>query len=58
MRFDLDRMEVAEIEDHGPVPFPPKSGNYTAAASDNVLPFHQLDSLALRRAPSRPGTSG
>jgi primary-amine oxidase len=26
--FDLDRMEVVAIEDHGVVPLPPKSGNY------------------------------
>jgi primary-amine oxidase len=32
VRFDLDRMEVAGIEDHGVVPLPPRSGNYTAAA--------------------------
>ena len=31
--FDLDRMEVVDIEDHGVVPLPPRSGNYTAAAS-------------------------
>src|SRR5438132_4637749 len=23
-------MEVVDVEDHGPVPFPPRSGNYTA----------------------------
>jgi primary-amine oxidase len=28
--FDLDRMEVVEVEDHGVVPLPPRSGNYTA----------------------------
>jgi primary-amine oxidase len=28
--FDLDRMEVVDIEDHGVVPLPPRSGNYTA----------------------------
>ena len=26
--FDLDRMEVVAIEDHGVVPLPPRSGNY------------------------------
>ncbi|MBJ7599061.1 primary-amine oxidase [Candidatus Nephthysia bennettiae] len=30
VRFDLDRMVVADVEDHGPVPLPPRSGNYTA----------------------------
>ena len=30
VRFDLDRMEVVDIEDHGVVPLPPGSGNYTA----------------------------
>ncbi|MGH3318718.1 MAG: primary-amine oxidase [Streptosporangiaceae bacterium] len=30
VRFDLDRMEVVDIEDHGVVPLPPRSGNYTA----------------------------
>jgi primary-amine oxidase len=29
VRFDLDRMEVVEVEDHGVVPLPPRSGNYT-----------------------------
>jgi primary-amine oxidase len=29
VRFDLDRMEVVDVEDHGVVPFPPRSGNYT-----------------------------
>ncbi|MGI8551816.1 MAG: primary-amine oxidase [Dehalococcoidia bacterium] len=28
--FDLDRLEVVRIEDHGVVPLPPRSGNYTA----------------------------
>jgi primary-amine oxidase len=32
VRFDLDRMEVVDIEDHGVVPLPPRSGNYTAEA--------------------------
>ncbi len=32
VRFDLDRMEVVEVEDHDAVPLPPLSGNYTAAA--------------------------
>jgi primary-amine oxidase len=32
VRFDLDRMEVVDIEDHGVVPLPPQSGNYTAEA--------------------------
>jgi primary-amine oxidase len=32
VRFDLDRMEVVDIEDHGVIPLPPASGNYTAAA--------------------------
>jgi primary-amine oxidase len=38
VRFDLDRMEVAEVEDHGVVPLPLRSGNYTAeriGTSDN-----------------------
>jgi primary-amine oxidase len=30
VRFDLDRMEVLEVEDHGVVPLPPRSGNYMA----------------------------
>ena len=29
VRFDLDRMAVVDIEDHGVVPLPPRSGNYT-----------------------------
>jgi primary-amine oxidase len=32
LRFDLDRMEVVDVEDHGEVPLPPRSGNYTADA--------------------------
>jgi Cu2+-containing amine oxidase len=32
VRFDLDRMEVVDIEDHGVVPLPPRSGNYTTEA--------------------------
>jgi primary-amine oxidase len=32
VRLDLDRMQVVDVEDHGPVPIPPRSGNYTAAA--------------------------
>src|SRR5215471_21369530 len=30
VRFDLDRMEITDIEDHGVVPLPPRSGNYTS----------------------------
>src|SRR5947209_10095175 len=30
VRFDLDRMAVVDIEDHGVVPLPPRRGNYTA----------------------------
>jgi primary-amine oxidase len=29
VRFDLDRMEIVDVEDHGVVPVPPRSGNYT-----------------------------
>ena len=32
VRFDLDRMEVVDIEDHGVIPLPPRGGNYTADA--------------------------
>jgi primary-amine oxidase len=32
VRFDLDRMEVVDIEDHGAIPLPPNSGNYTSEA--------------------------
>src|SRR6266568_2931061 len=32
VRFDLDRMEVVDIEDHGVIPLPPASGNYTVEA--------------------------
>ena len=32
VRFDLDRMEVVDIEDHGAIPLPPSSGNYTSEA--------------------------
>lgn len=39
---DLDEMKVVSVEDHGVVPLPPKSGNYTVAAigsSENVPHF-------------------
>jgi primary-amine oxidase len=42
VRFDLDRMEVIDVEDHGVVPLPPRSGNYTAegiADPDNTPHF-------------------
>ena len=32
VRFDLDRMEVVDVEDHGVVPLPPRKANYTAEA--------------------------
>src|SRR5580693_15528 len=32
VRFDLDRMEVVDIEDHGAIPLLPSSGNYTSEA--------------------------
>ncbi|WP_300613932.1 primary-amine oxidase [Trebonia sp.] len=32
VRFDLDRMQVVDVEDHGTVPLAPRPGNYTAAA--------------------------
>ena len=33
--FDLDRMAVIAVEDHGVVPLPPKAGNYTAEGITN-----------------------
>ena len=42
VRFDLDRMEVVDVEDHGVVPLPPKSANYTeesVAEPDNFPRF-------------------
>ncbi len=30
VRFDLDRMQVVEVEDHGVTPVPEQGGNYTA----------------------------
>jgi primary-amine oxidase len=33
--FDLDRMEVVDVEDHGVVPLPPRLGNYTAEGITN-----------------------
>jgi primary-amine oxidase len=33
---DLDRMEVAAVEDHGVVPLPPKDGNYWPEAITNA----------------------
>ena len=32
VRFDLDRMEVVDVEDHGAIPLPPSGGNYTVEA--------------------------
>ncbi len=32
VRFDLDQMQVVDVEDHGTVPLPPRPGNYTAQA--------------------------
>ena len=31
VEFDLDKMAVVAVHDHGVVPFPPKAGNYDAA---------------------------
>jgi primary-amine oxidase len=42
VEFDLDRMEVVDVQDHGVVPLPPKPGNYDVtrmAAADNVPHF-------------------
>jgi primary-amine oxidase len=39
--FDLDRMEVVDVEDHGVVPLPPRLGNYTleGIADPNNTPY-------------------
>ena len=42
VEFDLDRMQVTAVHDHGVVPLPPRPGNYDAArmaAADNVPSF-------------------
>jgi primary-amine oxidase len=42
VKFDLDKMEVIEVEDHGVVPLPKKKANYTAdkiSDPDNVPYF-------------------
>ena len=42
VRFDLDKMEVVDVEDHGVVPLPKKRANYTAEGitrPDNVPYF-------------------
>src|SRR5262249_50671679 len=38
---DMDAMQVVEIEDHGPIPLPPRAGNYSAAAlrDPNNVPY-------------------
>jgi len=38
--FDLDRMEVVAVEDHGVVPLPPRAGNYSVEgiANPNNVP--------------------
>jgi primary-amine oxidase len=44
VRFDLDKMEIVEVEDHGVTPLPPKSGNYTAEGirdPENVPSFRE-----------------
>jgi primary-amine oxidase len=41
VRFDLDRMQVVEVEDHGEVPLPPRNGNYTpeGITDPNNVPY-------------------
>jgi primary-amine oxidase len=41
VKFDLDRMEVVEVEDHGVVPVPPRTANYGAdqISDPNNVPF-------------------
>src|SRR5262249_35948756 len=42
VRFDLDTMQVVDVEDHGVVPLPPRLGNYTTegiTSSDNYPHF-------------------
>jgi primary-amine oxidase len=39
VRFDLDRMEVVDVEDHGVVPLPPQDANYTAEAVSDPANF-------------------
>lgn len=48
--FDLDRMEVVRIEDHGVVPLPPTAGNYSAEmiASSNNTPHYAATRNGLR----------
>jgi primary-amine oxidase len=44
VRFDLDTMQVVDVEDHGIVPLPPNSGNYTVeglSAEGNTPCFPQ-----------------
>ncbi|WP_194904585.1 primary-amine oxidase [Catenulispora rubra] len=51
VRFDLDRMQVVDVEDHGTVPLAPRSANYTAEgikAADNVPTFPQGPRTDLR----------
>ena len=51
VRFDLDRMEVVDIEDHGVIPLPPRSGNYTSEAirdAGNVPHFPDGDRQDLK----------
>ena len=43
--FDLDQMQVIEVEDHGVVPLPPRPGNYTPdriTDPDNIPHFDGL----------------
>jgi primary-amine oxidase len=44
VEFDLDKMAVVAVHDHGVVPFPPKAGNYDparVASPDNVPSFSE-----------------
>ena len=58
VRFDLDRMEVVDIEDHGVVPLPPASGNYTAEAiKDPANVPHFPDGPRQDLKPGDPGST-
>src|SRR5206468_3921520 len=49
--FDLDRLEVITVEDHGVVPLPPKAGNYTA---ETVTSPDNSPSFSSNRTDLRP----
>ncbi|MHA6804063.1 primary-amine oxidase [Salinifilum ghardaiensis] len=49
--FDLDELQVLDVEDHGVVPVPPKGGNYEADKISREDNFPRFDSAAPQLEP-------